>query len=174
MLPRSRFPGAMATVAILVALAGCAAISERRSPTTATPLPNKEQAEHVEHLIRVVRYGRYSLVELRPEAGQRELSRQIVDVAFPSQVPATVGAALRHLLAHSGYSLCDAEDEGAQALYRLPLPAAHRHLGPMVLRDALQTLAGYGWRLALDDSNRQVCFIRQPGDSASPSNGEIS
>jgi type IV pili sensor histidine kinase/response regulator len=50
-------------------------------------------------------------------------------------------------------------------LYALPLPAAHRHLGPMTLRDALLTLAGPAWELHADDRARQICFER-PGDSA--------
>ena len=43
-------------------------------------------------------------------------------------------------------------------LYTLPLPAAHLHLGPMSLRDALLTLAGPAWELHADDRTRQVCF----------------
>ena len=50
-------------------------------------------------------------------------------------------------------------------LYALPLPAAHLHLGPMTLRDALLTLAGPAWELHADDRARQICFER-PGDSA--------
>jgi type IV pili sensor histidine kinase/response regulator len=49
-------------------------------------------------------------------------------------------------------------------LYALPLPAAHLHLGPMTLRDALLTLAGPAWELHADDRARQICFER-PGDS---------
>ena len=45
----------------------------------------------------------------------------------------------------------------------LPLPAAHLHLGPMTLRDALLTLAGSAWELHADDRARQICFDR-PGD----------
>jgi hypothetical protein len=43
-------------------------------------------------------------------------------------------------------------------LYALPLPAAHLHLGPMTLRDALLTLAGPAWELHADDRARQICF----------------
>lgn len=108
--------------------------------------------------IPVVRYGRYTLVELTPEPAQRDLMRQVVDVTMPPTLAATVGAAMRHVLLDTGYQLCDSLD--ALLLFGLPLPAAHLHLGPLMLRDALQTLAGPAWDLAVDDVNRQVCFAR--------------
>ena len=48
----------------------------------------------------------------------------------------------------------------AATLYALPLPAAHLRLGPLMLRDALLTLAGPAWELSVDDLTRQVCFSR--------------
>ncbi|HCF4366164.1 TPA: PilL N-terminal domain-containing protein [Pseudomonas aeruginosa] len=107
----------------------------------------------------VVRYGRYTLVELVPDAAQRDLLQQVIDIAIPTTADATVGDALRHVLRRSGYRLCDADFETA-ALHALPLPAAHLHLGPLVLRDALLTLAGPAWDLSVDDATREVCFTR--------------
>ena len=83
----------------------------------------------------VVRYGRYTLVELVPEPAQRDLMRQVVEVVIPPNLDTNVGDALRHVLRRSGYRLCDTADSAA--LYALPLPAAHLHLGPLMLRDAL-------------------------------------
>ena len=71
---------------------------------------------------------------------------------------ASVGDAMRHVLLRSGYRLCDAPE--AATLYALPLPAAHLRLGPLMLRDALLTLAGPAWELSVDDLTRQVCFSR--------------
>jgi conjugative transfer region protein (TIGR03748 family) len=71
----------------------------------------------------------------------------------------TVGDALRYVLRHSGYRLCEGGPD-LQTLFGLPLPAAHFQLGPMVLRSALLTLAGPGWTLRVDDLNRQLCFVR--------------
>ena len=104
----------------------------------------------------VVRYGRYPLTELVAEPGQRDLMKQVVDITIPPSLDSTVGDAMRHVLQRSGYRLC----EGSQAvmLYALPLPAAHLRLGPMVLRDALLTLAGPAWDMAVDETSRQVCF----------------
>ncbi|PKO50209.1 MAG: hypothetical protein CVU28_13425, partial [Betaproteobacteria bacterium HGW-Betaproteobacteria-21] len=48
--------------------------------------------------VQVVRYGRYTLVELAPAAAQRNLMLQVVDVAVPDTLHATVGDALRHVL----------------------------------------------------------------------------
>jgi type IV pili sensor histidine kinase/response regulator len=105
-----------------------------------------------------VRYGRYTLVELPPTAAQRDLLSQVVEVSVPDTLHASVGDALRHLLLRSGYRLCDGAD--SEALLGLPLPAAHYRLGPMLLRDALLTLAGSSWRLQVDEPQRQVCFVR--------------
>ena len=108
--------------------------------------------------VQVVRYGRYTLVELVPEPAQRDLLQQAVEVSIPPMLDASVGDAMRHVLLRSGYRLCDAAE--AAALYALPLPAAHLRLGPLMLRDALLTLAGPAWELSVDDLTRQVCFSR--------------
>ncbi|CAB3647936.1 PilL N-terminal domain-containing protein [Achromobacter pestifer] len=121
--------------------------------------------------IPVVRYGRYTLVELAPGSAQRDLLAQIIDVTMPDTSRADVGEALRYALLRSGYRLCDRAD--AAALYALPLPAAHLRLGPILLRDALLTLAGPAWDLQVDDTERQVCFARHdqrtpPADGVTP------
>ena len=106
----------------------------------------------------VARAGRYTLVELVPQPAQRDLLRQVVEVAIPPSFDASGGDALRHVLVRTGYRLCDSAD--AAPLYALPLPAAHLRLGPLPLRDALLALAGPAWELSMDDVTRQVCFGR--------------
>ncbi|MER0927365.1 PilL N-terminal domain-containing protein, partial [Pseudomonas aeruginosa] len=113
---------------------------------------------------RLLRYGRYTLVELAPTAAQRDLLLQTIDVSMPEDARATVGDGLRHVLKRSGYQLCETP-RAVTELYALPLPAAHLHLGPMTLRDALLTLAGPAWELHADERARQICFER-PGGSA--------
>lgn len=108
----------------------------------------------------VVRYDRYTLVELIAQPAQRDLMQQIVEITIPPTFDATVGDALHHVLLRSGYRLCASAE--ATALYTLPLPAAHLHLGPLTLRDALLTLAGPAWDLFVDDAFRQVCFEPYP------------
>jgi type IV pili sensor histidine kinase/response regulator len=118
----------------------------------------EETSSPAPEVLPLTRQGRYTLVELAPEAAQRNLMRQLVELSIPPTLAATVGEALRHLLRQSGYRLCEAPDA---ALDGLPLPAAHRRLGPMTLRDALLTLAGPAWKLSVDDFSRQVCFTRR-------------
>ena len=146
---------------------GCATTSAPVAPDTieevsAAPVP--EAPEYIP----VVRYGRYTLVELAPTAAQRDLLLQTIDVSMPEDARATVGDGLRHVLKRSGYGLCQTTHAVIE-LYALPLPAAHLHLGPMTLRDALLTLAGSAWELHADDRARQICFER-PGDSMTADN----
>ena len=139
-------------------------------PATITPDPAASA-----DLTPVVRYGPYTLVELVPEPAQRDLMRQVVEVVIPPSLDSNVGDALRHVLRRSGYRLCDTAD--ATALYALPLPAAHLHLGPLMLRDALLTLAGPAWDVSVDDGARQVCFRRHATPvpaSANPSAAAVA
>ncbi|MBU0921440.1 MAG: PilL N-terminal domain-containing protein [Pseudomonadota bacterium] len=137
-------------------LSGC-------TTTPATPdhieAPPDEIASVLDQgLVPVARYGRYTLIELVPQPAQRDLLRQAVEITIPPTLDATVGDAMRHVLLRSGYRLCDGTE--AAALYALPLPAAHLHLGPLLLRDALLVLAGPAWALSVDDRTREVCFNR--------------
>ncbi|HBO3409678.1 PilL N-terminal domain-containing protein [Pseudomonas sp. NPDC077186] len=137
---------------LLAALAaGCA------TPPTPSPVPAEVAAPApVPEYVPVVRYGRYTLVELTPTAAQQDLLLQVVDVSIPGTLHASVGDALRHVLQRSGYQLCSGGD--TDALGSLPLPAAHYHLGPLQLREALLTLAGPARTLHVDHSMRSVCF----------------
>ncbi|CAM5214885.1 MULTISPECIES: PFGI-1 class ICE element type IV pilus protein PilL2 [Alcaligenaceae] len=139
-------------------LSGCATRTAPQAPASiveASPASEPNTPEFVP----VVRYGRYTLVELAPMAAQRDLLAQVIDVTMPEDARATVVDGLRHVLKRSGYQLCETASAAAD-LYALPLPAAHLHLGPMTLRDALLTLAGSAWELRTDDLTRQVCFDR--------------
>ena len=84
-------------------------------------------------------------------------------IMFPVDV-VTVGDALATALYSSGYRLAATEEADASRdiLMPLPLPDAHRRLGPMPLRLALQTLAGPAWRLLEDPVYRLVAFERCP------------
>ncbi|KYO75182.1 PilL N-terminal domain-containing protein [Pseudomonas aeruginosa] len=137
---------------LLAALAaGCA------TPPPPTPVPDEVEAPAPEY-VPVVRYGRYTLVELTPTAAQQDLLLQVVDVSIPDTLNANVADALRHVLQRSGYQLCSGRE--TDTLGNLPLPAAHYHLGPLQLRDALLTLAGPARTLNVDHSARRVCFIQ--------------
>jgi conjugative transfer region protein (TIGR03748 family) len=137
-------------------LPGCTTIPAPSEP--GSPSLVEAVAQPSPELVPIVRQGRYTLVELVPEPAQRDLLQQAVEVSIPPMLDASVGDAMRHVLLRSGYRLCDTAE--AAALYALPLPAAHLRLGPLMLRDALLTLAGPAWELSVDDLSRQVCFSR--------------
>lgn len=118
------------------------------------------KSRHVEHRICGADANPYLAAAT---AAQRDLLLQVVDVVMPEDARATVGDGLRHVLKRSGYRLCEPTPAIA-GLYALPLPAAHLHLGPLTLRDALLTLAGPAWDVNVDDRARQVCFSR-PGEA---------
>lgn len=147
-------PSMLRALAVLLVslLSGCAS-TPRVSGHTPVAIPETVDASPPTP---VVRYGRYTLVEMIPTVGQKELLQQVVDLGMPSTLDASVGDGMRHALLRSGYRLCD--DAAVDVLDTLPLPAAHYHLGPLPLRDALQILAGPAWRLRVDDRLRQVCF----------------
>ncbi|HCJ7676806.1 TPA: PilL N-terminal domain-containing protein [Pseudomonas aeruginosa] len=142
---------------------GCATTTAPLAPDAIEEVSAAPEPEAPEY-IPVVRYGRYTLVELAPTAAQRDLLLQTIDVSMPEDARATVGDGMRHVLKRSGYGLCETAHAVIE-LYALPLPAAHLHLGPMTLRDALLTLAGPAWELHANDRARQICF-EQPGGSA--------
>lgn len=108
--------------------------------------------------IPTVARGRYTLIELRPELQQQDLQQQIINLRIPASASTTVGDAMRYVLRHSGYRLCEG-DPALATLWALPLPAAHLQLGPLPLNQTLQLLAGSAWRLSVDERTRQVCFI---------------
>ena len=156
MQPLSHFHRRLAGGGLLIAavlMSGCATTTP---PPKAAPIakpaiaPTKPNPEFVP----VVRYGRYTLVGLAPASAQQDLLLQVVDVSIPDTRSATVGDALHHVLLRSGYQLCPVGD--ITALNSLPLPASHYRLGPMLLRDALLTLAGPAWDLKVDDGARRI------------------
>jgi type IV pili sensor histidine kinase/response regulator len=106
---------------------------------------------------------RYTVLAATPTAAQQDLLGGIARITFPADV-VTVGDALATALHHSGYRLAAAQgtNDSRDILLQLPLPEAHRTLGPMPLRLALQTLAGPAWRLLEDPLHRRVAFERCP------------
>ncbi|WP_428942901.1 PilL N-terminal domain-containing protein [Xanthomonas oryzae pv. oryzicola] len=143
----------------LALLGGCASLPAPEEHASVPTRPSPTLDATSPSVIPAVRQGRYTLVELAPEPAQRDLMSQVIDISLPASEQTMVGDGLRYLLRYSGYRLC--ADEPAQSvLYAEPLPAAHMHLGPLTLRDALLTVAGSAWDLCVDEVSRQVCFTR--------------
>ncbi len=109
--------------------------------------------------------GRYSVIAAIPTKAQADLLATTMTVRFPERIQ-TLGEAVRYLLQRSGYRLADTRSIGPDAvsLFALPLPAVHQSLGPMMLRDALETLAGPAFNLVQDPVHRLVTFERCVAD----------
>lgn len=159
------------TFSLLTLIAGCAiqqaeqkpkpAFDSSRNPEWLAPdlYPNGAAPEKEP----VVRYGRYTLVSTQPDAGQRDLMAQIIDVTIPTNMNPSVRDAMLYVVDRSGYALCPPSSNHVNILYTRPLPAAQYKLGPMTLRNTLQILAGPAWQVKVDEVNRQVCFALRPG-----------
>ena len=114
-----------------------------------------------------LRVGRYSMLAPVPRPGQANPLQSIISLIFPSQI-STVGAALNHVLARSGWALAptQASDPTIPYLMSLPLPESQRSLGPIALFDALAVLCGDAYVIVVDPVNRLVsCELRAPYSS---------
>ena len=105
--------------------------------------------------------GRYSVIAAVPTEAQVDLLATTLTIRFPERIQ-SLGEAVRYLLQRSGYRLAKVESIGPDTvmLFALPLPAVHRSLGPMTLRDALNTLAVQAFNLVQDPVHRLVTFER--------------
>ncbi len=106
-----------------------------------------------------VQVGRYSTLRALPTAAQADLLSTTITVRFPERIQ-TLGEAVRYLLQRSGYRLAEhhAVNSVTTDLLGLPLPAVHRNLGPIMLRQALETLVGPVFRLVQDPVHRLISF----------------
>jgi len=102
--------------------------------------------------------GRYTTSDSGATFVQQNLLATEVKIDFPVQLE-TIKQAMDLLLARSGYRLSEIDlDPHINYLFDQPLPDVHRHIGPMTLREALQTLAGQVWVLDINPLARTVSF----------------
>lgn len=114
----------------------------------------------------VIRDGRYTLVSIAPEDGQKFLLEQVVSVNIlpknKRNFSKTVEQGLRSTLQHTGLDLCYPMginvDHNVSTLFSRPLPKVHYQFGPMKLYEALQMIAGPAYEMTLNDVTRTVCF----------------
>lgn len=113
----------------------------------------------------VVRDGRYTLISLSPEEGQKYLLEQVVSVKVSNpkkRFTANVQQGLRTTLANTGLDLCyppiGEQGNAVQMLFTRPLPKVHYQFGPMKLYEALQMIAGPAYEMTLNEISRTVCF----------------
>ncbi|MCU7247280.1 PilL N-terminal domain-containing protein [Pseudomonas koreensis] len=156
---RSTYRFLVPLILLSTQLAGCQ--TAKPSPIAPVIAPVLKPAS--ERYIPVQRQGRYTLVELTPEAAKLDLLLQVIDIDIPSAWVISVEEAMHYVLLRTGFRLCERTSANA-ALFVLPLPAAHLKLGPIVLREALQMLAGPAWALHANEQGRQVCFVPAQAD----------
>ena len=101
------------------------------------------------------RVGRYSELTAVPSPGQANPLETVISVTFPQAIT-TVGAALHHVLARSGWQVAShaASDPTFTRLATLALPASQRALGPIALIDALALLCGEAYTVVVDPVHR--------------------
>lgn len=106
-----------------------------------------------------VQVGRYSALRAMPTVAQADLLSTIITVRFSERIQ-MLGEAMHYLLQRSGYRLADhhAANSAITDLLALPLPAVHRSLGPILLKQALETLIGPVFRLVQDPVHRLISF----------------
>lgn len=106
--------------------------------------------------------GRY--LEYTTKSDAPELILTIVRVNRMPRSVVTVGDAVAHILAGSGYRLAplSSSDPMLPILFNAPLPDAHRVITPMTLCDALEMLGDEGWQVVYDPIHRLVSYqVRQ-------------
>lgn len=104
--------------------------------------------------------ARYSVAVAAPAADAGNPLNVVATVSFPRAQVQTVGEAITHLLARTGYSLVPTAglSDPARQLLAMPLPESHRRLGPYRVADMLRTLLGDSWALSVDHVGRTVAF----------------
>ena len=123
----------------------------------------------------VTQVDRYSELTAGPTLEQRDLLAATVAVSIPNNI-ASLGGALRWILRDSGYRL--AADSiippEAHSMLKLPLPAAHRRLGPMPLKEVLALMVGPEFHIVQDPVHRLVSFERcNTVQNSSQAQGEL-
>ena len=80
----------------------------------------------------------------------------LTQINFPSAVK-TVQEAIDHALQRSGYRVDWQQSSEAYNIFsRLDIPAVHKKLNLMTLKDAIATLTGEAWQLIVDSVNRKL------------------
>lgn len=108
--------------------------------------------------------NRYSTATAAPAESVAQPLDAMVRLSYPRQTVNTVGEAIDHSLARSGWRLVDqsALEQQARHLLTLPLPDSQRTLGPYPVRTVLDVLTGPAWQWHEDKVKRLVWFDLRP------------
>lgn len=115
----------------------------------------------------VVVLSRYTSTAADPPAELAEPLQVVVSLSYPRGTVSTVGDAIRHTLARSGYRLSmDAAAPDAATFLQLPLPESQRQIGPYRVQSVLDVLLGSAWQWHSDPRSRAVWFSATGHDAA--------
>lgn len=189
------------TTVVILALSGCAqhnnsgkkvddinTISNELLNLKIQPLPPQDRIvskdiyqEHTTANTEVVRDGRYTLISIAPEEGQKYLLEQVVSVKVSNpkkRFTANVQQGLRATLANTGLDLCyppiGEQGNAVQTLFTRSLPKVHYQFGPMKLYEALQMIAGPAYEMTLNDISRTVCFKARESSFQNPNKPSVA
>lgn len=106
-----------------------------------------------------IQTGRYSSIKAKPTQAQRELLEVMITVSIPDEIT-SIGQTIAYLLKRSGYQLVQpqAKQIALTRFFLKPLPAVHRHIGPMTLEDALIILTAPAFKLNQDPVRRLISY----------------
>ena len=106
-----------------------------------------------------LREDRYTLVRGAVRPDQRQPLNAAVHIAFGDNIR-TIGQAVVELLSRSGYRLAHSDQANCllvrELLFRQPLPAPLRDLGPLPLLDGLGALVGIAWGVHVNELGRSL------------------
>lgn len=108
-----------------------------------------------------VHTDRYTLVAVGAQDEQRQPLSAVIAVSLGKEV-VTVGDAINEVLKGSGYRWTRDFTED-QLFDKLPLPEVARELGPLRVKDAIETLVGDAWVVEISDLYRTVRFQIKEG-----------
>ena len=104
-----------------------------------------------EHL----RLARYTTAAALPDPATNSPLAVVAQIRFPREAVATVGDALHYLLLRTGYRVGET-DAAAAALLALPLPEAHREIGPYSVQAIASVLVGAAYELQVSEIDRRL------------------
>lgn len=117
-----------------------------------------------------VRLARYTTTSITPEPSALNPLAAVATVRFPRDHVRTVGDAVDYLLLRTGYRL-ESVDSAARDLFPLPLPEAHRELGPYRALTILELLVGEAYKVDASQVHRTLAIGLRPIDRPSPLTG---
>ena len=158
----------------MMLLSGCATMPSQIPPAEYDHSATTAASAKVDLRQDVTQISRYTTVPNGPTMAQINPLQALSHFKFQPSVY-TVGQAVEHVLATTGYRLAPRLSPAVKNTLNKPLPLTNRKLGPMTITQALQVLMGKEvFQLERDPLNRLVNFKVKPAIAEAlgvPTNG---